>query len=642
MRDMSKVFFASFVVLAFFVPAGAHAELVARWKFDEGTGSTTVDTVDEISGIFIKGSAGGSAYPSWTADTPPVAYSNPYALSFAGLQDGVQIAWPSALNFSGTAPRSFSFWYKPTADGETAAGNYDRIMSWTSDAFEIAGTLGDVAVHRLAFYDGSWRDTGYNLTVGTWYNITFTYDGTNVKLYVDTDEKFSGTLGGRDQSGNMYIGVRWEVNEGINGIIDDVKVYDHALTFEQIENLTAGSDDPDTPPDETAPTLSAIATSSITTSGATISWTSNEEASTKVVYSADLNFASTTTETDTSTRVTSHSQALSGLLSCTIYNFKVVSRDAAGNAATSTSSSFTTTGCAGSASPSSATTTPVTVSSAATTTLTDANRSLQVVTPANFTATSSTVVIQIKGLTASTVLDSIGKPNSTLQSGASIVFDVKALINNVTELDSFASPVTVTYTYTDADVSGLDESTLSMYHYASGSWTELDDCTVDTAANTITCEAPHFSVFAIFGTAPASSSSSGSFTSSASLPWCSSPNAPGWNAGLPGGGCVLAAAPVLSTPSCAPFSFVRTIRIRMVGEDIRALQRILNCLGFALAEDGPGSPGNETNLFADRTQAALIRFQEAHAADVLFPIGLEKGTGVFAQLSRKKVIELTD
>jgi hypothetical protein len=47
------------------------------------------------------------------------------------------------------------------------------------------------------------------------------------------------------------------------------------------------------------------------------------------------------------------------------------------------------------------------------------------------------------------------------------------------------------------------------------------------------------------------------------------------------------------------------------GEEVSVLQKQLNALGFPLAQTGPGSPGNETVFFGTRTQAALIRFQEA-------------------------------
>ena len=231
------------VLFLFAQTAHAAADPIAHWRFDAGTGTAPADSsANAVTAAFR------TPNPTWTTTVAPVSFTNPYALNFEGTGDGVQVTWPSGLNFSSNAARTFSFWYKPTMDGETASGNFDRILSWSGDGFEIAGTYGNVAVHRLAFYDGSWRDTGFDMTVGTWYNIAFTYDGTNVKLYVSGVEKFSGTSGGRALSGTMYIGTRHTGDEGINGLIDDFRVYDYALTPTQVDNIVAGSDNPDSAP----------------------------------------------------------------------------------------------------------------------------------------------------------------------------------------------------------------------------------------------------------------------------------------------------------------------------------------------------------------------------------------------------------
>jgi hypothetical protein len=389
--------------------------------------------------------------------------------------------------------------------------------------------------------------------------------------------------------------------------------------------------------DTTPPVISVIASSTADTS-ATITWTTDESASTKVSYSADTSYASSTSETDTGTRVTSHGTSVTSLLSCTSYNFKVVSADASSNYATSSANSFTTTGCSGGATPSSSTSTTVTVAAAATSTVSDSSgNTLTVATPANFTATSTSIIIQIKGLSSDTVLGSIGKP-SGLSSAASVVFDVTALINNSTTLDSFNTPVTISYTYTDADVSGLDQSTLKMYHYHGGQWVQLDNCSVTTSAKTITCTAPSFSIFGIFGSPQTSSSGSSSTGGGGVVIGCTDKKAVNYSPyafGTDTTSCKYASVPVLSPPLLCPrYNFTRVLRFGDKGKDVQALQKFLNCAGFPLASSGPGSRGHETVYFVDRTLKSLDAFQIAHVAMILSPIGATIATGIFANHSQ--------
>lgn len=54
---------------------------------------------------------------------------------------------------------------------------------------------------------------------------------------------------------------------------------------------------------------------------------------------------------------------------------------------------------------------------------------------------------------------------------------------------------------------------------------------------------------------------------------------------------------------------VRDLEITMTGADVKVLQQLLNTQGFIIAEQGAGSPGNETEYFGALTQKALIAYQ---------------------------------
>jgi hypothetical protein len=106
-------------------------------------------------------------------------------------------------------------------------------------------------------------------------------------------------------------------------------------------NGTAGYIQVQAPADTTPPAISAVASSNITSSGATITWATNENADTQVDYGTSTSYGSST---DLITALsTSHSQALTGLTAGSLYHYRVKSRDAAGNLATSGDYTFTTT-----------------------------------------------------------------------------------------------------------------------------------------------------------------------------------------------------------------------------------------------------------------------------------------------------------
>jgi peptidoglycan hydrolase-like protein with peptidoglycan-binding domain/chitodextrinase len=93
--------------------------------------------------------------------------------------------------------------------------------------------------------------------------------------------------------------------------------------------------------DTSAPVITSAVAGSISQSSATITWVTNEPSDTLVEYGTTVSYGSQTTLNPQ--MVTSHSATLTGLTSNVTYNFRVKSKDAAGNLATSANQTFNTT-----------------------------------------------------------------------------------------------------------------------------------------------------------------------------------------------------------------------------------------------------------------------------------------------------------
>jgi hypothetical protein len=102
--------------------------------------------------------------------------------------------------------------------------------------------------------------------------------------------------------------------------------------------VSVGSSGPDTVP----PIVTSVRATSIAASAATITWTTNEPSTSRVLYGRSTTYLGSTTLDRT--MVVSHTQILTGLVPGSTYHYIVRSMDAAGNRGSSLDAIFTTAG----------------------------------------------------------------------------------------------------------------------------------------------------------------------------------------------------------------------------------------------------------------------------------------------------------
>ncbi len=140
---------------------------------------------------------------------------------------------------------------------------------------------------------------------------------------------------GAEDTTSTY-GVTWNstlVSEGTHTII--------AVARDAAGNYATSSPITVTVDNTTAPAFSSISAGTPSTTGATITWTTDENSTSQVIYGLSTSYTATTT-LDASL-VTSHSVVLSGLSAGTTYHYRVISKDSLNNTSTSTDQTFTTT-----------------------------------------------------------------------------------------------------------------------------------------------------------------------------------------------------------------------------------------------------------------------------------------------------------
>lgn len=235
-------------VFAVFLPRPAAAQapgLKAAYAFNEGSGSAVVD----LSGFGNGGTINGA---TWTSQG---RFGS--ALQFNGTSALVTV--PDAPSLRLTTAMTLEGWVYPTAVPNRWT---DIIMKGIDNYYLMASSM-----------PSSLPATGSSLTSGlfgtsllplnTWTHLAGTYDGAQLRLYVNgvpvNSRAHTGSFA--VSTGPLTFGGDTQFSQYFPGRIDEIRVYDRALSAAEIQTDMTTPIGP-TGPDTTPPTVSIVSPTS--------------------------------------------------------------------------------------------------------------------------------------------------------------------------------------------------------------------------------------------------------------------------------------------------------------------------------------------------------------------------------------------
>jgi len=199
---------------------------VAHWPFDEGQGTTAHDVIGPHEGT-VHGA-------TWVAECVHGG-----CLRFAGADwvdaPATQIPW-------GAAPRTLALFFKSEKD--LLASTESALCQWgtssNTNMFGLITSRNDPG--RLYFF-------GYNadlsggpvLTQDTWHHAAVTYEPGDsfVRLYLDGEPIAAQAIALGTTIDTHGVTIGWRPDGGFwTGLIDDVRIYDRALSPSEIQALS--------------------------------------------------------------------------------------------------------------------------------------------------------------------------------------------------------------------------------------------------------------------------------------------------------------------------------------------------------------------------------------------------------------------
>ena len=222
-----------------------------HWDLDEGSGDTAADsTANANDGTLGTAPGADASDPSW------MCLVSGSALDFDGADDVLEVPDDPRPGAERGHDRGSLGQARHAAkrDGRRRAVRPQEhsVAPWYSYELQV-----ETASDKPKFL---WRNSGGTnavelgsgaLSIDTWYHIAGVVEGTAVRLYIDGADvgTLSPTTSGTilDSDDDLSIGAAFSGGGRLDGAVDDVRIYDRALTTAQINALATS------PPVDCAP-----------------------------------------------------------------------------------------------------------------------------------------------------------------------------------------------------------------------------------------------------------------------------------------------------------------------------------------------------------------------------------------------------
>ncbi len=219
-----KLIYLISFMLVLSAAGNASADLLVHWKLNEGTGTVATD----ISGNGRDGTFTGE--PQWVA-----GHNSAGALHFDGVDDFVSHSLPGDQTY---AAFTVAVWVK--ADSIDQADMAGVFASRSPGGATGAGFQIDVSAGGMVYQIRPNAGVGaFGNATTDWVHLAAVCEGTSAQLYYDGAPTNEATL-----NSNLFneftVGVNRNRSRFFAGTIDELRVYDHALSDVEILGAMAG------------------------------------------------------------------------------------------------------------------------------------------------------------------------------------------------------------------------------------------------------------------------------------------------------------------------------------------------------------------------------------------------------------------